>query len=136
MEVDNKDEEGQFVYDVFVRYDDSIEHTAPIDGTIGTLYIPVGAEEEWGGQEYGVGGEEDEKTQTDDEDSNAEDYYGADYPEEEDDDDNDEDGYRERGYGDDDDDDDDRGNDVDYRGDEAAYIADYDDQFKAMSHRY
>jgi Transcription factor Iwr1 len=135
MDVDSKEEEGQFVYDVFIRQDESVDHTVSTDGAIGTLHIPAGAEDEWGGYDLSVGGEEDEKTQTDDEDSNAEDYNGADYPEDEDgDDDDDDDEYRKGGYYDDDDAYVTSHYDVDYRDEE--YIADYDDQFKAMSNQY
>ena len=51
------------------------------------------------------------------------------------DNDDDEDGYHE-GDSSDEDGDYGRGYDVDYRDDEEAYIADYDDHFKAISNRY
>jgi uncharacterized protein DUF1762 len=143
MEVDAVGE-GEFVYDVFVRQDVSKRGPMMIDGStlagnsaVGTLYIPEGAEGEWGGEELWVGGDEEaERVETDDEDENAEDYYGADYPEEEDE----EEGER-HGYGgfDDDSDGDEYGKeryDWDGHGEEReSYVADYDDHFQAMSYR-
>jgi Transcription factor Iwr1 len=116
----DNEEEDEFVYDVFVRQqDDKGLAAVELDAAVGTLRIPEGAEEEWGGEELWVGGEEDEKVETDDEDSNAEDYYGADYPEDEDDDEEDDSEEEDERYG------------SKYGRDE-EYVADYDDQFKAM----
>jgi hypothetical protein len=139
MDIDLPD--GDFVYDVFVRQYPSLgiptridESSKAGDSATGTLYIPIGAESEWGGEELWVGDSDDaERVDTDDEDENAEDYYGADYPE-------DEDAEMEHdGYGDDSDVDEygkgrydwDGGNDEE----RDSYVADYDDHFQAMSYR-
>jgi hypothetical protein len=98
---------GDFVYDVFVaaavstaKGNDVIKWaTSQPDGLAGTVL--VGEEDtEWIGDYFyeGAGDEaDDDRVYSDDEDSNAEDYYGADYPEDEDEDINN-DGYGDDGY--------------------------------------
>jgi hypothetical protein len=124
-----------FVYDVFVRHPEDLDSILPPDPKLNTatLFIPIGYEDEWGGNEFWQGDEDDDKVDTDDEDSNAEDYYGADYPEDED---GDKDSNDEDADDDDDDDDDDDHDEfrstyeVDYQDDESGYVADYATKYR------
>jgi hypothetical protein len=96
MDVDASGGSGDFVYDVFVpaavstAKDNGVIKwaTSQPEGLAGTVL--VGEEDtEWIGDYFyeGTGDEADEdRVYSDDEDSNAEDYYGADYPDDEDED--------------------------------------------------
>ncbi|KIW02100.1 uncharacterized protein PV09_06590 [Verruconis gallopava] len=79
MEVDN---EADYVYDTYYRHQVSKDDMPDKSVSFGHLVIEEDQEDLW--ETYIDGQEsEDEKFDTDDEDSNAEDYYGADYPEDE-----------------------------------------------------
>ncbi|KAF2675113.1 hypothetical protein BT63DRAFT_450093 [Microthyrium microscopicum] len=109
MDVDN-----EFVYDVFVRAPETgFALATNVSGpeAVGTLTV---AEADDGWLEELWDGSDDEAVHSDDEDSNAEDYYGADYPDDEDDDFN---------SGD------------EYEREDDEYVADYDDHFQAASYR-
>ncbi|KAF2420313.1 hypothetical protein EJ08DRAFT_738662 [Tothia fuscella] len=86
MDMDDVDDDGDYVYDTYQRHFISANSPASVDemASIGHLVITEEDQELW--QTY-IDDDEDEKFDTDDEDSNAEDYYGADYPEDEVDDD-------------------------------------------------
>ncbi|TID14664.1 hypothetical protein E2P81_ATG08619 [Venturia nashicola] len=81
MEIDN---EGDYVYDTYVRHlvaaDTELEVVG--EGAVGHLVISEEDQELWDAYVEDEDGSEKE-FDTDSEDSNAEDYYGADYPEDE-----------------------------------------------------
>lgn len=126
------DAAGEFVYDVFVREaigsrdeKSMAEHgaTGGSGGGAGPLtgrLVVSDAHKEWL-ENYFWDGKEDEpdedRVYTDDEDSNAEDYFGADYPEDED--------YHSSGS-DDDNDNDDNDDVPEWYNKEHGYVAEYD----------
>lgn len=86
------DDAKNFVYDVYVmKTDDTTLGDSKNENiNTGTLSIPAGKEAEWLGDDFWEGDEDDlDRIDTDDDDSNAEDYYGADYPDGEEEDFND-----------------------------------------------
>lgn len=77
MDIDSE----EYVYDTYVReiiMPDANGSIPEIQGTIGFIVISEEDEEWWFGQD-----ESDREFDTDDEDSNAEEYYANDYPEDE-----------------------------------------------------
>jgi len=81
--IDEMSDDEDYVYDIYVKHADvpmTDDTTDPATQSIGILVITEEDEEIW---ESYIEGEEEEKFDTDDEDENAEDYYGADYPEDE-----------------------------------------------------
>ncbi|GAB7339751.1 hypothetical protein MBLNU457_6313t1 [Dothideomycetes sp. NU457] len=81
--IDEMSDDEDYVYDIYVKHADILmteDTTDPVTHSIGILVITEEDEEIW---ESYIEGEEEEKFDTDDEDENAEDYYGADYPEDE-----------------------------------------------------
>ncbi|KAF2714736.1 hypothetical protein K504DRAFT_366358 [Pleomassaria siparia CBS 279.74] len=77
MEIDT----DEYVYDTYVRemvFPDANGKMPEPQGTIGFIVIAEEDEEWWNGDD-----ESDREFDTDDEDENAEDYYGNDYPEDE-----------------------------------------------------
>jgi hypothetical protein len=77
-------EEGDYVYDVFVR--EALNKEGPVPVGVAARLVIGKDDQEWMENYFYSDDEEDDRVDTDDEDSNAEDYYGADYPEDEDDD--------------------------------------------------
>ena len=81
--IDEMSDDDDYVYDIYVRHAEvpiSGDTADPATQSMGILVITEEDEEIW---ESYIEGEEEEKFDTDDEDENAEDYYGADYPEDE-----------------------------------------------------
>ncbi|KAF2187271.1 hypothetical protein K469DRAFT_725343 [Zopfia rhizophila CBS 207.26] len=80
MDVDTDD----YVYDTYVReiiMHDTAELAPEPQGSVGFIIITDEDEELW--EAYGHDDKSDREFDTDDEDENAENYYGADYPEDE-----------------------------------------------------
>ena len=77
-------EESDYVYDIFVR--EALNKEGPVPVGVAARLVIGKDDQEWMENYFYSDDEEDDRVDTDDEDSNAEDYYGADYPEDEDDD--------------------------------------------------
>ncbi|KAI9671014.1 MAG: hypothetical protein M1831_005099 [Alyxoria varia] len=81
------EDDGNYVYDTYVRHNvteqSSISNTGESEhGEVG--YLIISKEDDYFWQEYGSDGDESEKDwNSDQDDENAENYYGADYPEDE-----------------------------------------------------
>jgi hypothetical protein len=119
---------GEWVYDTYVR---NILDRSTAPGADAARLVIKEEDTEWVANYFydETDDSDPDRVETDDEDSNAEDYYGADYPEEESEDDDDDD--------DADDEDKESENDEDYghgrrRDRDEQYLADYDDAFQAM----
>ncbi|OCK82912.1 hypothetical protein K432DRAFT_441261 [Lepidopterella palustris CBS 459.81] len=84
MDIDVEDE-SQYVYDTYVRdgtmKDPFVEEGSEPTGIFGYIVITDDDQTFWENQ--GEEDDSDKEFDTDDEDENAEDYYGADYPEDE-----------------------------------------------------
>ena len=85
MDLDaEEEEEGKYVYDIYVRdvsMKDPLEGGVGSKGTFGFLVITDEDEPFW--ETYGEDDDSEKEWDTDDEDENAENFYGADYPEDE-----------------------------------------------------
>ncbi|KAJ9639529.1 hypothetical protein H2199_006564 [Coniosporium tulheliwenetii] len=79
MDVDS--DEGDFVYDTYVREPDTAVSIDEMNGNIGILVITEEDQEVW--ESYIDDDDSDKDWNSEEEDENAEDYYGADYPEDE-----------------------------------------------------